>query len=160
MEYFWWLYLATRLDSIGEWFGWMTIVSALMVLVALAGVGIASDDSIYSHEERISDEKLDAAKEKVRARFRPWRGWGMVLFVLFSCLYTATPSKKDAMFIAGGVGVIEASKAVAGSAIAKHSVDIVETWLDTELKQLKSKNKETDAPKKEDAKPVEKKAEK
>lgn len=49
------------------------------------------------------------------------------------------PTKQDAMFIAAGVGVIEGSKALAGSEIAKTSVKIVEQWLQNELEEQMKK---------------------
>jgi hypothetical protein len=116
MEYFWWLYLATRLDAIQSMFGSMVAGS---VLVSLP-LWMAS---------------IDVGMEKTRV-YR-WTLGAIFAVGVIGC--TLVPSKKDAMFIAGGVGVIEASKAIAGSEIAKKSVSVIEQWLANELESLKNK---------------------
>ena len=61
--------------------------------------------------------------------------WGLAVCVFSVTMTALVPSKQDAMFIAGGVGVIEAAKAVKGSDIAKTSVKIVEHWLNKQLQE-------------------------
>lgn len=109
MEYFWWMYLATRLDAIGSMFGGMLMVGILLA-TALAIVSVGG--------------------EKTSTKFKALVGTLVVVGALGVAL---TPSKQDAMFIAAGVGVVEASKALAGSEMAKTSVSIVEQWLKNEL---------------------------
>ena len=116
MEYFWWLYLATRLDAIQNMFGWMIAVSVLV-------------------SPPLCLASIDIGMEKTRV----YRWTLGAIFAVGVIGYTLVPSKKDAMFIAGGVGVIEASKAIAGSEIAKKSVAVIEQWLANELESLKNK---------------------
>lgn len=142
MEYLVWLYLATRLDAIGLFFGWMTAVSIIVTLISLGIIAFSDDDSTWDYAIRKDPEKLSVEKAQLRVKVRPWRNWGITLAVLSALMCALTPSKKDAMFIAGGVGVIEASKAVAGSVIAKHSVAIVEEWLARELSEQKQKSRD------------------
>lgn len=130
MEYFWWLYLATRLDAIQHAFHGMVAVSlaslALMVFVTFLWT---IDDGGFAEKWKLS---------------RAYRYMAIVCLFIGLIGGALTPDKKDAMFIAGGVGVIEATKAVAGSKIAQTSVKIVEEWLDKELADIKVK---TDAKK-------------
>jgi hypothetical protein len=143
MEYLGWLYLATRLDTISMWFGWLTAIAVAMVVITSVVILISYDMTYARGEDAV--EK----REAFRAKLRPWRKWGIALFLVFGTLVSLTPTKKDAMIIAGGVGVIEATKAVAGSDIAKTSVKIIEKWLQEQL----------DTPTKKAEPTVEKKAE-
>jgi hypothetical protein len=127
MEYLGWLYLATRLDTISMWFGWLTAISAAMVVITTIVILISYDMTYERGEDAV------AKREAFRGKLRPWRKWGIALFLVFGSLVSLTPTKKDAMIIAGGVGVIEATKAVAGSDIAKTSVKIIEKWLQEQL---------------------------
>lgn len=131
MEYFWWLYLATRLDSIAGAFQAAIISSIIFIVVGAFVAGIASAD-LY--------RDVDARKQKIWATYRWWRNVAIVLLTISSIGAVFTPTKKDAMFIAGGVGVIEAAKAIQGSEIAKKSVQIIEQWLANELEDLKKEN--------------------
>lgn len=152
MEYIVWLYLATRLDAIGIFFGWMTAISVIVSIICIGIIGFSDEDSNWDYSIRRDAEKLSVEKASLRVKIRPWRNWGIILAVMSALMCALVPSKKDAMFIAGGVGVIEASKAVAGSVIAKHSVAIVEEWLSRELSEQKQKTRTVQ---KKDAEPVE-----
>lgn len=136
MEYFWWLYLATRLDGISAFFGWMTFLSVITVAASIILRIIWTTC--------IEDGTSEKEREEALKRYTPYRNsaikmtyLGVFLFLLFGASYALTPTKKDAMFIAGGVGVIEATKAVAGSDVAKKSVSVIEAWLEKELADLK-----------------------
>lgn len=136
MEYIGLLYLATRLDTISAAFGWLIGITVVMSIIGWVLTLIALDDNNY----RGTDEEREAEQERDLKRIRRWRNGSMVAFFIFVFCYALTPTKKDAMFIAGGAAVIEATKAVAGSAIAKHSVSIVEEWLARELAEQKAKS--------------------
>lgn len=126
MEYFWWLYLATRLDAIqGTFHGMVAISLAALGLIAFITFLCTIDNGEFSDNWKVS---------------RGYRYFAMVCLIVGVFGSALTPSKKDAMFIAGGVGVIEATKAVAGSKIAQTSVKIVEEWLDKELADIKAKS--------------------
>jgi hypothetical protein len=120
MEYLGWLYLATRLDAIhGMFVGMIPIGLGALAIVAFAGA-LFSNFNI-------------ASKDSVWYWLRWWRR-GLLAVAIVGVLGQAlVPTKKDAMFIAAGVGVIEASKALAGSEVAKTSVKIVEQWLQNQL---------------------------
>lgn len=137
MDYIGWLYLATRLDGIKEFFGWLTFLAFLTVLIAWIVIAVTyamtADDSVTK------DEKTLKIFEDLRSRMYPWRKWAIGVFILVGFIYAATPTKKDAMFIAGGVGVIEGAKALHGSEIAKKSVAIVEQWLENNLNELRDR---------------------
>ena len=120
MEYLVWLYLATRLDMISTMFGWAIFVSFVVIII-----------SFVVSAERVEPGTAKAAKI--------WRRVAIFTFLVGFLGVALTPSKKDAMFIAAGVGVIEASKALAGSTVAKKSVEVVEAWLSKELENLKPK---------------------
>lgn len=143
MEYFWWLFLATRLDGISSFFGWMTFFSALTVLISwvciLVGYGII--ETMMEGTQKWEAKQVEDMRE-FRTKMYPWRKWALVLFVVFSFLWALTPSKRDAMFIAGGVGVVEGVKALKDSSVAKQSVAIVEQWLENNLNELRDKAKE------------------
>lgn len=135
MEYFWWLFLATRLDSISTFFGWMTVLSFLMVIIAwvciMVGYGMLEPGAVASK----SPQEI-AELQEFRTKMYPWRRWGIACFLTFAALYSFTPTKQDALFIAGGVGIIEGTKALQGSEIAKKSVLVVEQWLENNLTEL------------------------
>lgn len=118
MEYFWWLYFATRLDEIRSGFTICIFIGVFLFVTSMMAT-------------------IDLGREKTRA----YRWSAVGVFILGMVGSVLVPSKQDAMFIAGGVGVIEASKAIAGSEIAKKSVSIVEQWLTNELENMKTKSK-------------------
>lgn len=133
MEYFWWLYLATRLDGVKEFFGWMTAIGGIgIIFTIIAWCIMVADEPTSQLESRHLVWKKWVA---------PWRNFALVLFFVCGFIYAITPTKKDAMFIAGGIGVIEGAKALHGSEIAKKSVSVVEAWLDKELSELVSSTK-------------------
>ena len=123
MEYAFWIYLVTRLDTIQSVFGWLIFLSVIL----LAGTLIINIDSDYLKDETVNGAKF-------------YRKIALSLFVMSIIGYTVTPTKQDAMIIAGSIGVIEATKALAGSEIAKKSVEIVEVFLANELEKQKSKS--------------------
>lgn len=124
MEYFWWLYLATRLDSFVHTFSGM-IFFPLVFFFIIGFAQLSTDNEFHLWE-----------------RLKGYRYLATTCIVIGIIGTMITPSRKDAMFIAGGVGVIEAAKAVKGSAIAQTSVKIIEEWLNTELAGIKKKNDE------------------
>jgi len=150
MEYFWWLYFATRLDSFSEMFGWFIFLSIIAVFITTVARMV-----MICNTEEFKKETRNQTREEAEREFAIWmrhfkKAQHVAILAFFaSCfLYTATPTKRDAMFIAGGIGVIEAAKAMQGSAIAKKSVSVVEAWLEKELEQIKTpKSKAVDAPK-------------
>jgi hypothetical protein len=124
MEFFWWLYLATRLDEIRLIFGAGVATSVLSLF--FVGVFCLLFSSEFGAERCYSFFKT------------------VCKFIIPLCIFCVigkalTPSKNDAMFIAGGVGVIEGAKAIQGSEIAKKSVAVIEQWLGNNLEELKQK---------------------
>jgi hypothetical protein len=137
MDYIFWLYLATRLDAIhGMFHGMMPLAGGALVIICFAGA-LFSDFDI-------------TRKDNLWYYLRWWRRGLIAMFCIGAIGTALVPTKKDAMIIAGGVGVIEASKAVAGSEIAKKSVAIIEKWLQEQLDAIPAKK--GDASKKADAK--------
>ena len=109
MEHWFTLYLITRLDAIGAATLILSLVLATVALVTFAwGVG---------------EGKLDKVQSRVRKLLRV-----AVCSLIISVL---VPSQKDAMFIAGGVGVLEATKSETAQRVANKSVEAVERWLDS-----------------------------
>ena len=108
MEHWFTLYLITRLDAIG----WVAIL--LAVLFAFVGVFVLAIGYDIN--------KLDRAKPL-----------GCKLLAAAACsLFVAvlTPSQKDALFIAGSIGVLEAAKSETAQRVANKSVEAIERWLD------------------------------
>ena len=85
MEHWFTLYLITRLDTIGA--------AALILSLALA---IAA---LITFSWGVSEENLDKAQPRIRKLLK-----AAIFSLVISVL---VPSQNDAMFIAGGVGVIE-----------------------------------------------------
>ena len=109
MEHWFTLYLITRLDAVGVVTLVLSLVLALVALVTFAwGVG---------------EGKLDKAQPRVRKLLRV-----AICSLIISVL---VPSQKDAMFIAGGAGVLEAVKSETAQRVANKSVGAVERWLDS-----------------------------
>ena len=108
MEHWFTLYLITRLDAIG----WVAnLLSVLFTFVAVFVLAIGYDIN-----------KLDRAKPL-----------GRKLLAAAACsLFVAvlTPSQKDALFIAGSIGVLEAAKSETAQRVANKSVEAIERWLD------------------------------
>ena len=107
MEHLFTLYLITRLDTIG----WVAILLAVL-FAAVAVFVLAVGYEVNS---------FDRAKTNARK-----------LLIAAACsLFVAvfTPSQKDAMFIAGGAGVLEAVKSETVQRVANKSVEAVERWL-------------------------------
>lgn len=128
MEYFWWLYLATRLDSIQNLFGWLIFFGVAGTFASLVMAGVVLDST-----------KNEEEYEKLMGKVRPWRRLAIGLLAFSMVAYALTPNRRDALFIAGGVGVIEGAKALQGSEIAQKSVAIVEQWLSNNLQELQAK---------------------
>lgn len=114
MEYAFWLYLLTRLDSIKSSLfalSWLTFaLCALSFIVHL----LASSE----YEKEVKDKALWLSKKVI---------WVFVVAEI-GCVFT--PSQKDAMFIAGGIGVIEAARSDVAQRIASKSVGVIERFLD------------------------------
>ena len=108
MEHWFTLYLITRLDAIGAVTLVLSLVLAIVALVTFAwGVG---------------ERKLDEAQPRVRKLLR--------VAICSFIISVLAPSQKDAMFIAGGVGVLEAAKSETAQRVANKSVEAIERWLD------------------------------
>ena len=109
MEHWFTLYLITRLDAIGVASLGLSLVLAIVALVTFSwGVGVG---------------KLDKVQPRVRK-----------LLIVAICLFIISvlvPSQKDAMFIAGGVGVLGATRSETAQRVASKSVEAVERWLDS-----------------------------
>ena len=56
------------------------------------------------------------------------------IWVMFFSTVTLVlvPTQKDVLFMAGGVGIIEGTRALSGSSVAKNSLSIVEKWLEAQ----------------------------
>jgi len=109
MEHWFTLYLITRLDAIGA--------AARILSLALA---IAA---FITFSWGVSEGKLYKAAPRVRKLLRV-----AICSLIISVL---VPSQKDAMFIAGGAGVLEAVKSETAHRVANKSVEAVERWLDS-----------------------------
>jgi hypothetical protein len=126
MEYIGWLYLATRLDSIYGCF-WFFLICGCISMLMIGFSRIDYCDYSASEIKKFWEQKSTFLKTSI-------------FLILFGLLgISLVPTKKDAMFIAAGVGVIEGAKAMQGSEIAKKSVLIIEKWLDDELKDTSKK---------------------
>lgn len=122
MEYFWWLYAATRLDAI------LSLFTGLMAIGVIAGFVSAAICFFRALEG--DDPTVSALAKKAF--------WSACVMIAIGGLGQAlVPSKQDALFIAAGVGVIEGARALQGSSVAQKSVQVVEAWLDQELESLK-----------------------
>lgn len=108
MEHWFTLYLITRLDAIGAGTFILSLVLAIVALVTFSWGG--------------SEGKLDKAAPRVRKLLRV-----AICSLIISML---VPSQKDAMFIAGGVGALEAVKSETAQRVANKSAEAVERWLD------------------------------
>ena len=109
MEHWFTLYLITRLDAIGATTLILSLVLALVALVTFSW--------------GVSEGELDKAVPRVRKLLRV-----AICSLIISVL---VPSQKDAMFIAGGAGVLEAVKSETAQRVANKSVEAVERWLDS-----------------------------
>lgn len=132
--------MATRLDAISGFFVAGVVISGIIAGGSLLAI-------LLSSAFAESDSELEW-NEKHHPKLRPWRKWGLISTGIFALFIALTPSRKDAMFIAGGVGVIEAAKAVAGSEIAKKSVAIIEQWLANNLTELQQEREKSNGRKK------------
>ena len=107
MEHWFTLYLITRLDAIGATTLILSLVLAIVALVTFSW--------------GVSEGKLDKAQPRVRKL--------LIVAICSFIISVLVPSQKDAMFIAGGVGVLEASKSETAQRVANKSVEAVERWL-------------------------------
>ena len=109
MEHWFTLYLITRLEAIGA----ATLILSLVLAIA----------ALVTFSWGVSERKLDKAQPRVRKLLR--------VAICSFIISVLAPSQKDAMFIAGGVGVLEASKSETAQRVANKSVEAVERWLDS-----------------------------
>ena len=109
MEHWFALYLITRLDAIG----WVAILlTVLFAFVAVFVLAIGYEFNSFDRAKPLGRKLLAAA------------ACSLLVAVL-------TPSQKDALFIAGGIGVLEAAKSETAQRVANKSVEAVERWLDS-----------------------------
>ena len=111
MEYTFWLYLLTRLDEFKNFFLGISVVTGLGFTLTLVFSFII----------------IDCLGMDVCKRMLKWLG---AVFLCAELICTLIPTKKDAMFIAGGVGVIEAARSATAQRIASKSVGVIERFLD------------------------------
>ena len=119
MDYIFLLYLTTRLNTIHGVFLILLIIGIFILISALF---------------------VKAVSEGTADFFRTYpasKHWLIFAITTGAIGVSIVPTQKDAMFIAAGIGVIEAAKAVQGSEIARSSVAIIETWLQKQEKELK-----------------------
>lgn len=105
MEHLFTLYIITRLDTFGNVAAFLTFCFAGAAFVAFI-MGLDG-----------SDKAKQTMKKLIIAS-----ACSLTVFVL-------TPTQKDAMFVAGGIGVIEAAKSETVQRVASQSVEAVERWL-------------------------------
>jgi hypothetical protein len=120
MEYAFWLYLLTRLDAFKDLFMNLSVVTGLGLVLTVVFSFIIVDTL-----------GMNALK-----RILKWLG---ISFLCVELICALIPSKKDAMFIAGGIGVIEAARSDVAQRIASKSVGVIERFLD----DMNAKTKET-----------------
>ena len=109
MEHWFTLYLITRLDAIG----WVAILlTVLFAFVAAFVLALGAESNSFDRAKTTTRKLLIAA--------------ACSLFVA-----VFTPSQKDALFIAGSIGVLEATKSETAQRVANKSVEAVERWLDS-----------------------------
>lgn len=109
MEHWFTLYLITRLDAIGAAAIVLSLVLAIVALVTFSW--------------GVSEGKLDKAQPRVRKL--------LIVAICSLIMSVLVPSQKDALFIVGGVGVLEAAKSETAQRVANKSVEAVERWLDS-----------------------------
>ena len=113
------LYWATRFGPLHDLFVAMVVISVSIAVCAIF---------------------LWAASE---GEVNMWKAWPSSKNWLSICVFVSVvgwvfiPTQKDILLIAGGTGVIEAVKVVAGSTIAKNSVTVIEQWLQSQIKETK-----------------------
>ena len=113
------LYLLTRLDAIKDVITFLLVVGGTVYAAALLWFAI-------SYVENFGDEEVQGLKI--------YLFWSLIPLIAFAFLQVAIPSKKDAMFIVGGSAVLEAAKSDTAQRVASKSVQMVEKYLDEQLK--------------------------
>lgn len=113
------LYLITRLDAIKDVITLFLIVGGTVYAAGLLWFAI-------SYVENFGDEEVQGLKQ--------YLFWSLIPLIFFAFVQVAIPSKKDAMFIAGGSAVLEAAKSDTAQRVASKSVQMVEKYLDEQLK--------------------------
>lgn len=111
-------------------------------IVATAGLVITIlSCNDYSSEDR-KDEDLQPGIIRVKKLFK-----GLAIFFWsVTCIsFTVNmllPTKKDAMVIVAGIGLVEAVKSDSVKSIASKSTQIIENWLDEQVAATGAKAKE------------------
>lgn len=122
MEHFWTLYWITRLDSVGDLF-------VLLAILSLIGASVSAINYYDNTSGYYTEPNTQAAKA--------WKRYGVFftfLVLIFSTAKALMPSKEDAYFIAAGVGITEAVKSETAQRLASKSVGVIEQWLDKQSK--------------------------
>ena len=122
------LYLITRLDSINTAASIVFFCGSFLFGILLLVYMLADPDkNPYNGKENI--ESYDRSTRNARAVcLLVFKRWWIVALCLGICIFV--PTKKEAMFIIAGTGVIEAAKSETAQRLAGKSVDIVEKYLD------------------------------
>ena len=122
MDSIWLLYWITRLDAIGSVFEATAAVCCMGLIVNLAlGTPLMQEGSISKKLYKTIFCSLGA------------------LLVISVMGKTLTPSKEDALMIAGGVVLTEIVQSEAAGRIASKSVLVVENWLDRNIPKEEKK---------------------
>lgn len=111
MEYAFWLYLLTRLDAFKDLFYGIAVVTFVGFLITCVGAPYIVDAF---------------GKTTLKRTIKLF----VITFLCSELICALIPSKKDAMFIAGGIGVIEAARSETAQRIASKSVGVIERFLD------------------------------
>lgn len=124
MDYFWTIYLVTRLDAIQSLFA---TVTGLGIFISLLSALAAMLTTNSPHEVNVHN--------KARSIFKT----AFITAYIGATLSTFIPTKNDAMVIIASTTVIDAVKSETGQRIAGKSVAVVEKWLDEAMKEGEKK---------------------
>lgn len=122
MEYAWLLYWVTRLDAAHSFLDFLMAFMTFTFIMSWIIYGIGLSDTIG---------ELEVWSKRMHLRYTL-----IAPLVFVSVLSVFIPTKRDAILIAAGVGVVEAVKGIQTSTLVGKSAELLEAWIESELSEL------------------------
>lgn len=135
-------YWISVLDNVRNGTHTVSVLFFFFSIVATLGLIMAtlSCNDIYSEDRK--DEELQPGIIRIR---KLCKGLAIFFWTITTLTFTINillPTKKDAMVIVAGIGVVEAVKSDTAKSFASKSTQIIENWLDEQVAATGVKAKE------------------
>jgi len=139
MEYALLFYGVSILNNLKDIFGIFEFLFTVAVIILFIARLICWTERCDSWEKDKTDEELAPGFKATHGAIKKSFTAFLTLLIVVFFLDAILPSKKDAMVIVAGIGVVEAIKSETVKSVGSKSVAVVEKWLDEQLAETGKK---------------------